>query len=73
MFKRFRSNLSKVVRPGESNAILVSLYFLVPKTVLGRFRRAFGELASNESARVMLTGPWPPYNFVLPDAFRAKE
>jgi len=73
MFKRFRSNVSKVARPGESNAILVSLYFLVPKKVLGRFRQRFGDLASSESARVMLTGPWPPYNFVLPDAFRSKE
>jgi hypothetical protein len=51
---------------GEKGSILVSLYFLVPKDSLTAFRKAFAELKSRESGKLMLTGPWPPYNFVLP-------
>jgi hypothetical protein len=43
---------------------LLSLYFLVPRTVVGSFRRAFWQLSETESARLLLSGPWPPYNFV---------
>lgn len=43
---------------------LLSLYFLVPRPQVASFRRAFRHLAETESARVLLSGPWPPYNFV---------
>jgi hypothetical protein len=43
-------------------APMVSLFFLVEREGIGAFREAFGELAAN--AALMLSGPWPPYNFV---------
>jgi hypothetical protein len=42
---------------------IVSLYFLVERRRLGAFREAFGRIASAD-ASLMLSGPWPPYNFV---------
>lgn len=43
---------------------LLSLYFLVPRTGVEDFRRAFRRLSAVEPARLLLSGPWPPYNFV---------
>jgi hypothetical protein len=43
---------------------LLSLYFLVPRPVVESFRQAFRQLIATESARLLLSGPWPPYNFV---------
>ncbi len=43
---------------------LLSLYFLVPRPAVESFRRAFRQLTESESARLLLSGPWPPYNFV---------
>jgi hypothetical protein len=43
---------------------LLSLYFLVSRPAVESFRQAFRLLTENESARLLLSGPWPPYNFV---------
>ncbi len=43
---------------------LLSLYFLVPRPAVESFRQAFRQLTESDSARLMLSGPWPPYNFV---------
>ena len=43
---------------------LVSLYFLVPRQSVERFRRVFRRICREQSAKVLLSGPWPPYNFV---------
>jgi len=43
---------------------LVSLYFLVPRQSVERFRRVFRHMCRGQSAKVLLSGPWPPYNFV---------
>lgn len=43
---------------------LLSLYFLVPSPAVEAFRQAFRQLTESESARLLLSGPWPPYNFV---------
>lgn len=43
---------------------LLSLYFLVPAPAVQSFRRAFRDLTATEPARLLLSGPWPPYNFV---------
>ncbi len=45
---------------------LVSLYFLVPRRMLEAFRQAFGQVSARDSGQFLLSGPWPPYNFVLP-------
>jgi hypothetical protein len=43
---------------------LLSLYFLLPRPAVELFRQAFRQLTETESARLLLSGPWPPYNFV---------
>lgn len=43
---------------------LLSLFFLLPGSAVASFRQAFRQLTENESARLLLSGPWPPYNFV---------
>jgi hypothetical protein len=44
---------------------LPSLYFLVPEESVAAFRRAFRRLLkSSVSSSLLLSGPWPPYNFV---------
>jgi hypothetical protein len=44
-----------------------SLYFLVKRGAVESFRRAFRRISRTESARLLLSGPWPPYNFVAPE------
>jgi len=46
---------------------LLSLYFLTPRRQVESFRRAFRRLSAAEPARLLLSGPWPPYNFVTRD------
>lgn len=43
---------------------LLSLHFLVRKKGLTRLRGAFGRIRLQEPAELLLSGPWPPYNFV---------
>ncbi len=43
---------------------LLSLFFLVPRAKVEGFRQAFRLLRPPDSARMLLSGPWPPYNFV---------
>jgi hypothetical protein len=48
---------------------LLSLYFLVARPALAPFRQAFRELAETEPAHLLLSGPWPPFNFVMGGPF----
>jgi Gas vesicle synthesis protein GvpL/GvpF len=43
---------------------LVSLYFLTPKTDVERFRNKARQICPPGGTKLMLSGPWPPYNFV---------
>jgi hypothetical protein len=43
---------------------LLSLYFLVARPAVAPFRQAFRGLAEIEPARLLLSGPWPAFNFV---------
>jgi hypothetical protein len=53
------------VEPSRGQAShLLSLYFLVSRERVGAFREAFRELRRRRPERMLLTGPWPPYNFV---------
>lgn len=45
---------------------MLSLYFLVPRGSVETFRRVYRDMSSKESVNLLLSGPWPPYNFVLP-------
>jgi len=67
MFEKYRREEPKVsVEKNRRRTLVVSMYFLVPRNLLARFREAFVEMSSKDTAKSMLTGPWPPYNFVLP-------
>ena len=45
--------------------MMISIYFLVKKDLLQRFRYKFQELRSVTPGKMLLSGPWPPYNFVV--------
>jgi hypothetical protein len=54
----------KVEFPGLTRTRLLSLYFLVPQGSVESFRQAARHFPSRASAKLLLSGPWPPYNFV---------
>ncbi len=54
----------KVEFPDSNRSRLLSLYFLVPRASVESFRRAARHLIPKESVKLLLSGPWPPYNFV---------
>lgn len=51
-------------RSSAADGRLLSLFFLVRRENVERFREAFEQLQQETSAKMLLTGPWPPYNFV---------
>ena len=54
----------KVEFPSSRRSRLLSLYFLVPRDSVETFRSAVRRLPTNRSVKLLLSGPWPPYNFV---------
>jgi len=56
---------------GSDQGPMVSLYFLVERAALPGFRAAFGRLGRALDMTPLLSGPWPPYNFVCPSAAAA--
>jgi hypothetical protein len=74
MCSRIKSEVSAAGpnNDGVSQPIILSLYFLVPRQALDGFRQAFEYMRSHEPVRMLLSGPWPPYNFVLPSDLRAQ-
>lgn len=67
LYSKFRFDVPTMGRPDTRRGVLLSLYFLVPRELVERFREAFGKVSAQGSARMMLSGPWPPYNFVTPE------
>ncbi len=53
----------------KSGTAFLSLYFLVRRQAVGAFRKVYDQLKSGETTKIMLSGPWPPYNFVLPEDY----
>lgn len=51
----------------KNGAVILSLYFLTPEDKVNHFRETFGRVAENGDAKALLSGPWPPYNFVTTD------
>jgi hypothetical protein len=47
----------------SSQRRLLSLYFLTPRTGVERFRSKARKICPPSGAKVLLSGPWPPYNF----------
>jgi hypothetical protein len=60
----FRQCITQVESsPRSPRSPIVSMYFLVERNRTELFRSAFHGLANGDAA-LMLSGPWPPYNFV---------
>ena len=59
LFIRFKS---------EFHNPLLSLYFLVPGDAVEHFRQVFLNISQDAAAKLLLSGPWPPYNFVMPES-----
>lgn len=57
----------------KGGTVILSLYFLVLRIQVARFQETFGKLAANGKTRSLLSGPWPPYNFVTPDLAPATQ
>jgi hypothetical protein len=57
----FRQSL--IENPGPGRERLLSLSYLVPRADRERFREGVEQLRANCPARLLLTGPWPPYSF----------
>src|ERR1035437_8179038 len=45
---------------------LLSLSFLMPKIRVGEFRNIVRDIAPPLGVKLLMSGPWPPYNFVTP-------
>jgi hypothetical protein len=43
---------------------LISLYFLTPKSGAEEFRKMARKISTPRGVKLLLSGPWPPYNFV---------
>jgi hypothetical protein len=54
----------KVESPGAKGSHLLSMNFLVPRTSVESFRLAARQFRSKSPGKLLLSGPWPPYNFV---------
>jgi hypothetical protein len=61
----FSGLFAKVKAEGPAPRLpLLSLYFLVPRVAVASFRRRFRRFSRTAGAKLLLSGPWPPYNFV---------
>ena len=56
----------RVETDAKKDAVVLSLYFLTPEHKVNRFRETFGDMMAQENDEALLSGPWPPYNFVTP-------
>jgi hypothetical protein len=43
---------------------MLSLYFLIPRSHSEEFRQRAREISTPPGVKLLLSGPWPPYNFV---------
>ena len=51
----------------KKGAVILSIYFLTPENAISRFQETFGNMMKNGNDEAILSGPWPPYNFVTTD------
>lgn len=74
IFVRFKGETSRrPVLGAQSRTTLLSLDFLLPRQSEESFRKVYKNLKSGKNARMMLSGPWPPYSFVLPEDCQSRN
>lgn len=54
---------TRIEPEGGGRSRLASVYFLVRRGRVDSFRREFRRVEAAQSTRLLLSGPWPPYNF----------
>jgi hypothetical protein len=59
-----REHRSELTSPRSAEPALCSLYFLVPRDQMSAFRAALSSIPDIGHTELMLSGPWPPFNFV---------
>ncbi|QRN94916.1 GvpL/GvpF family gas vesicle protein [Archangium violaceum] len=59
-----REHRAELSRPRPGEPALCSLYFLVPRDRVPAFRAALSPDSGELPAKLALSGPWPPFNFV---------
>jgi hypothetical protein len=47
----------------ERQAAVASVYHLVPRELIPKYRRALEAAAADSGIRLVISGPWPPYAF----------
>ena len=74
LFLKCKTEFPSIGNPQSAirNPVL-SLYFLVRREHAERFRQVFRKIRVKEPPRLLLSGPWPPYNFVQPDHIYGQE
>lgn len=63
LFVRCKAEVPAAAHPLFKRPLL-SLYFLVEREKVDAFRQVFQTLDQQVEAKMLLSGPWPPYNFV---------
>jgi hypothetical protein len=58
---------SKIETSAPVGNRLISIYLLAPRGSMPAVRMAFRQIRSLEKSRLLLSGPWPPYNFAQAD------
>lgn len=71
LYVRFKSECGATEVSPLGDRVL-SLYFLVRRDSVESFRQAFRHVSKRRrgSYKLLLSGPWPPYNFVIPERTR---
>jgi hypothetical protein len=73
LYIKFKSEVSLPGSGLTAKRDLVSFYFLSPRGSIEEFRQTYVGFKGRLDAKSMLSGPWPPYNFVLPTDFTECE
>ena len=55
---------TKTATGAQEKETLISVYCLIQKDSVDRFRMAIEELKPSLDAKILMSGPWAPYNFV---------
>ena len=55
---------TKPATGAQEKETLISVYCLIQKDSVDRFRMAIEELKPSLDAKILMSGPWAPYNFV---------
>jgi hypothetical protein len=67
LYVKYKEEHTQPLKQQSTFQNIYSLFFLVPRETVASFHIAFQDLCRRQTYKLLLSGPWPPYNFVLPD------